>query len=93
MIFAMAKEYALNLKRENHQRKQRRKARLNTMAEMIGSCWLIEFKDGHKVIISEELYKQEVERNWAGRPRLVEEHWFDFRKCRERNRGVLCAGF
>ena len=28
MIFAMAKEYALNLKRENHQRKQRRKARL-----------------------------------------------------------------
>jgi len=28
MIFAMAKEYALNLKRENHQRKQRRKARV-----------------------------------------------------------------
>ena len=28
MIFAMAKEYALNLKRENHQRKQRRKVRL-----------------------------------------------------------------
>jgi hypothetical protein len=28
MIFAMVKEYALNLKRENHQRKQRRKARL-----------------------------------------------------------------
>ena len=63
------------------------------MADMIESCWLIEFKDGHKVIISEELYKQEVERNWAGRPRLVEEHWFDFRKCRERNSGVLCAGF
>jgi len=45
MIFAMAKEYALNLKRENHQRKQRRKARLNTMPkailelEMPESCW------------------------------------------------------
>ena len=31
MIFAMAKEYALNLKRENHQRKQRRKSRLRKM--------------------------------------------------------------
>ena len=31
MIFATAKEYALNLKRENHQRKRRRKARSNTM--------------------------------------------------------------
>lgn len=48
------------------------------MAKAIESCWFIEFVDGHKVIISEELYKQEVERNWAGRPRLVEEHWFDF---------------
>ena len=27
----MAKEYALNLKRENHQRKQRRKARLRKL--------------------------------------------------------------
>ena len=34
MIFAMAKEYALNLKRENHQRKQRRKARSNTMPKV-----------------------------------------------------------
>ena len=29
----MAKEYALNLKRENHQRKQRRKARSNMMGK------------------------------------------------------------
>jgi hypothetical protein len=34
MIFAMVKEFALNLKRENHQRKQRRKARSNTMAKV-----------------------------------------------------------
>jgi len=56
------------------------------------SCWLIEFKDGHKIIISEELYKQEEERNWAGRKRLCEEHWFDIRKCRERNRGINILG-
>ena len=57
------------------------------------SCWLIRFKDGHKMIISEELYKQEEERNWAGGERLVEEHWFDVRKCRERNRGIGIYGF
>ena len=33
MIFAMAKEYALNLKRGNHQRKQRRKA--GSLSEML----------------------------------------------------------
>lgn len=57
------------------------------------SCWLIEFTDGHKIIVSEELYGQEKDRNWAGRSRLVEQHWFDFRKCRERNRGIGIYGF
>ena len=56
------------------------------------SCWLIRFEDGYKMIISEELYKQEVERNWAGRARMCEEHWFDVRKCRARNRSVNCFG-
>jgi len=37
MIFAMAKEYALNLKRENHQRKQRRKARVSKHYELFCS--------------------------------------------------------
>lgn len=35
MIFAMVKEFAQNLKRENHQRKQRKKARLSTMPKAI----------------------------------------------------------
>jgi len=56
------------------------------------SCWLIEFKDGHKIIISEELYEKEEERNWVGRERVCEEHWFDIRKCRERNRGISVNG-
>jgi len=52
------------------------------------SCWLIRFKDGHKIIISEERYKEEVKRNWAGRERNCEEHWFDVRKCVKQNDGV-----
>ncbi len=52
------------------------------------SCWLIEFKDGCKMIISEELYKYELERNFADRKRVSEQHWFDFELCRKRNRGV-----
>jgi hypothetical protein len=57
------------------------------------SCWLIEFIDGHKVIISESIYKEENERNFNGRKVLCESHWFDFKACRERNKGVLYAGF
>ena len=57
------------------------------------SCWLIEFEDGKQIIISEELYKREQERNFAGRERLYESHWFDVRKCRERNRGIGVFGF
>ena len=52
------------------------------------SCWLIRFEDGYKMIISEEFYNKEVERNWAGRPRMCEEHWFDVRKCVAKNRSV-----
>ena len=52
------------------------------------SCWLIEFVDGQKIIISEELYAYEVLRNWAGRKRLYEAHWYSFKACRERNKGV-----
>lgn len=57
------------------------------------SCWYVEFKDGHKIIISEEYYKMEVARNWAGREIVCMAHWFDFKKCRERNRGVHVYGF
>ena len=53
------------------------------------SCWLIEFESGHKVILSEELYEAEVERNWAGDRVLYEAHWHDIEECRKRNRGVL----
>ena len=54
------------------------------------SCWLIEFEDGRKMIISEDLYKEGVERNWAGRKRIDEQHWFDYEQCRQRNRGLPC---
>lgn len=53
------------------------------------SCWLIEFESGHKVILSEELYEEEVERNWAGDRVLSETHWPNIEECRKRNRGVL----
>ena len=56
------------------------------------SCWLIEFEDGYKMIISEELYKMEVERNWGGRLIKCEAHWFDVSKCRSKNRGVAYFG-
>jgi len=56
------------------------------------SCWLIEFADGCKMIISEEYYKEEVKRNWAGRARRYEAHWFNVKLCREKNRGVRCFG-
>lgn len=52
------------------------------------SCWLIEFEDGYRIIISEERYKKEEEHNWAGKKILCKQHWFNARKCIERNRGV-----
>ena len=52
------------------------------------SCWLIRFKDGYRMIISEELYQQEVARNWAGREREVEEHWFIAENCINKNQGI-----
>ena len=57
------------------------------------SCWLIEFEDGYKMIVSEELYKAEEACNWAGRKRKVEGHWFSYETCRMRNRGVPVFGF
>lgn len=57
------------------------------------SCWLIEFKNGYKVILSEYVYQKEQERNYNGQEVLCESHWFDYKTCRERNRGVLVVGF
>ena len=54
----------------------------------MNSCWFIEFVDGQKMIISEEYYEREEKRNWAGRRRLVEAHWFDMETCLRRNRGI-----
>jgi hypothetical protein len=56
------------------------------------SCWLINFEDGHRMIISEELYKEEVKKNWNGRARRSEEHWFNFKQCRAMNRGIPYFG-
>lgn len=57
------------------------------------SCWLIKFEDGFEMIISEDLYNDEVKRNWGERKKLYESHWFDFDECREKNRGIPCFGF
>lgn len=56
------------------------------------SCWLIEFEDGYKMIISEGLYNQELERNFAGRKTICHQHWFSLKTCRERNRGIPYFG-
>lgn len=53
------------------------------------SCWLIEFDDGSKIILSEYMYKQECDRNWKGRKRNYEAHWFSLENCRNRNRGIM----
>jgi len=52
------------------------------------SCWLVEFEDGYKVILNEEIYKKNEERKWDGRKVLCEEHWFNIKKCIDKNRGV-----
>jgi hypothetical protein len=54
----------------------------------VKSCWLIEFEDGTKMIISEEFYKQEQDRNWAGKRVACEQHWFIADMCLKRNRGI-----
>lgn len=59
---------------------------------MSNSCWLIEFTDGQKMIISEEYYLFEVTRNFAGKDVLVKEHWFDIVTCLKRNRGIPWYG-
>jgi hypothetical protein len=55
------------------------------------SCWLIVFSDDvspREIILSEEYYRMEVERGFAGRPILCEAHWYDIYECRARNRGI-----
>lgn len=59
---------------------------------MTNSCWLIEFEDGAKLIMSEEHYAKEKEHNFSGRKILVESHWYSVKECRFRNRGVFHVG-
>ncbi len=52
------------------------------------SCWLINFKNGDKVILSENMYK---ERYLKGTPRDTvssEEHWFLMDECIKQNPDV-----
>jgi hypothetical protein len=62
------------------------------LEKSIDSCWLIEFEDGAKLIMSEAYYAEEKERNFAGRKILVEAHWHSIKACRFRNRGVFHVG-
>lgn len=55
----------------------------------MASCWLIEFQGGRRIIISEEMYAKEKQRDWNGRKRVVEEHWFDLLLCKARNQGII----
>lgn len=67
------------------------KSRFNHLGVQSG-CWLIEFKNGYKIILSESVYAEEVARNFSGKEVLCEQHWFDIRTCLDRNRGVRGFG-
>ena len=58
----------------------------------VESCWLIEFDNEEIIILSEYLYKKEKERNFNGKKVLCEQHWFDYKYCRERNPHVKALG-
>lgn len=48
------------------------------------SGWLIRFRNGYKVILSESSYKK-YERETPKEDVEVEEHWFSMDKCIEQN--------
>lgn len=53
---------------------------------MSESCWLIEYSNGFKVIMSEQQYKQQSEDKLLDRDNiLIESHYFDIDICKHRN--------
>jgi hypothetical protein len=57
------------------------------------SCWLIEFENGHKMIISENLYRQGyAQKEVAINKVLIESHWFNAEQCLKRNPEIAHIG-
>lgn len=57
-----------------------------------GGCWLIRFRDGHAIIVSEKLYEYERLNHWAawgGHQKICSaEYWPDVNECRRMRRGI-----
>lgn len=52
------------------------------------SCWLINFKNGYKVILSEEMYNGKYKNETPVEDVESEEHWFSIERCIEKNSEV-----
>ena len=56
------------------------------------TCWLIEYKDGSKVILSEKQNQEcqvKIKNDIKNGNVLVISHWFDRATCMERNNGCI----
>lgn len=49
------------------------------------SCWLINFKNGYKVILSEQMYQGKYKKETPIEDVESEEHWFLMSQCINRN--------
>jgi hypothetical protein len=49
------------------------------------SAWLIRFKNGNKVILSEKVYKQKYLKETPKDAVKIEEHWFSVKDCIREN--------
>ena len=54
------------------------------MRKFMKTAWLIRFKNGNKVILSENKYRK-YEEETPKKDVEVEEHWFSMDKCIEKN--------
>ena len=52
------------------------------------SCWLINFKNGYKVILSEKVYREKYKKETPVEDIESEEHWFLMSQCIEKNPDV-----
>lgn len=49
------------------------------------NCWLINFKNGYKVILSEEKYRKHYLKETPKEEVMSEEHWFEMKNCISNN--------
>ncbi len=56
------------------------------------SCWLIIFKNGNKVILSEKMYKERYLKETPREEVSSEEHWFSMEECIKKNPDIDVIG-